>query len=294
MNVTPALTVLSFGGGQDSTAMLYRLLYDPVARADLAPGRLVVVIADTGDEHPETYHHLRTVKPLCETHGIEFVHITPDMGFHSGNWTSLRNFYRTTTTIGSKSYPKTCTDHLKIRPIYRWMEAYVEREYGITGNLKRWVGRFAERHGKIRVLIGIAKGEEKRVSGKGPVWMVNGIERRYPLIEWGWDRAECQKQIRRYGKPVPIPSNCMLCPFKNEVELVHLYRTSPLDFAVWEQLEAAKLEKWAHKGDKNFGVWGRKTLKEALTVALEKYGSWTMERLEDYRMSHGHCVASVY
>ncbi len=52
------LTMLSFGGGQDSTAILYRLLYEPELTSRCVPGRLVVCMSDTGNEHPATLLHI--------------------------------------------------------------------------------------------------------------------------------------------------------------------------------------------------------------------------------------------
>jgi len=103
------LTVLSFGGGQDSSALLEMILDDPDFRAKYAPNDLLVCMSDTGDEFDATYRHVRDVQARCKAAGVEFVFITSDMGYHSESWQSLRHFYRTKGTIGSKSYPKTCT-----------------------------------------------------------------------------------------------------------------------------------------------------------------------------------------
>lgn len=54
------LTILSFGGGQDSTTILYKLVFDADFKARYAPGDLLVLMADTGNEHPETYSHVKT------------------------------------------------------------------------------------------------------------------------------------------------------------------------------------------------------------------------------------------
>lgn len=120
------ITVLSFGGGQDSTALLHLYINNADFRATYAPGRFVVVMSDTGNEHQETYDHVEDVKVLCEEHGIEFRHLTYDQGYHRHNWRDLESFYSDGNRIGSKAYPKTCTDNLKIKPIYNWLAAWVE------------------------------------------------------------------------------------------------------------------------------------------------------------------------
>jgi hypothetical protein len=45
------ITILSFGAGQDSTAILYRIVLDPEFRKAYVKGKLVVIMSDTGDEH---------------------------------------------------------------------------------------------------------------------------------------------------------------------------------------------------------------------------------------------------
>lgn len=102
------LTVLSFGGGQDSTAILIRLALDPEFRARYAPGRLLAAMSDTGNEHPETYSHIEWARGFCESHGIEFRFITAADGYHSQAWRDLKSAYRRYSSCGSKSgYVKT-------------------------------------------------------------------------------------------------------------------------------------------------------------------------------------------
>lgn len=323
----PKLTVLSFGGGQDSTTIFWKLIKDPAYRRRWAPNDLIVVMAATGDEHPETNAHVERIKAAAAAHGIPFFHVTPDLGFHTATWQNLRQHYRDTKTINSKAFAKTCTDNLKVQPIYRWLEQHIGTTYGFKASRRTAGGRwskhvalqaFAKAHGKIRVLIGIAKGEEKRVAKaqktaeKKPRnrWMAESVDRVYPLIEEGLDRAGCQREIAALGEEVPVPSNCLLCPFMDLRELLLLARKHPADFADWCAIEHAKLEnnrdqeavevKDKRTGkvrivNKNFGVWGTtQTLEEKLADAEREFGHMTLAELEEHRFSHGHCVASQY
>jgi 3'-phosphoadenosine 5'-phosphosulfate sulfotransferase (PAPS reductase)/FAD synthetase len=301
------LTVLSYGGGQDSTALLYKYIHDNDFLRTYALGHFLVIMADTGDEHAHTYEHVQFTKELCAEHGIEFVHLTSDMGYHTGDWKNLRHFYRVKKAVGSKCFPKVCTDRLKLQPIYRFLEYWIEREYGFPAGRKAGLKQFAQRHGKIQMLIGIARGEEKRVKGNRnePKWREASIQVRYPLIDMGMDRQDCQVYVRSLGLPVPYPSNCILCPFMSEIELVWLYRNLPEDYTTWVAFEAAKLERCAHNGDMlhamnakgqivdNMGVWGMKWLPEVLSGALKKYGEMSLEELDEYKMNHG-CNMSKY
>jgi len=292
------LTVLSFGGGQDSHAILYKYVYDKEFRAKYAPNDFLVVMAETMDEHPQTNVAVSEAKKFCADHGIEFVHITPEMGHHSATWQGLRQFYNLKMAVGSKAYPKTCTDNLKIKPIYRYLEQWLGQQYGVEVGRKKAFYQFAGRHGKVRVIIGIAKGEEKRVAGvSDEKWRRETIEIVYPLIDLGLDRQGCQDYIRSVGHTVPPPSNCMLCPFMSEIELLWLYRFYPNDYADWVRIERRKWEESQRRGveaKRNLGVWGKRLLPQVLVTARVKFGHLTDEQLVEYKMSHGHCVASKY
>lgn len=295
------LTVLSFGGGQDSTAILWRLVFDADFRAEYAPGRLLVVMADTGDEHPDTIAHVWAVMDEMDRLGEEFVLVGPEMGFHSNTWTSLRDHYRRHSIVGSKRFKKSCSDGLKVQPIYKFLDDWVGREYGYESGKKRALKAFVADNGKVDVLIGLARGEEKRLAktadgGEGlAVWFAECINRRYPLMDRGMDRLDCQAYIRSVGKPVPPPSNCILCPFKSKMELLWTARNLPEDYEEWVGFEAAKLAKFSHlPPEQNVTVFGRKTLPLVLVEAEEEFGHMTDRELERHRWTHGHCVASAY
>ena len=59
-------------------------------------------------------------------------------------------------------------------------------------------------------------------------------------------------------------------------------------------IEQTKLNANLHMGDRNLGVWGKKTLPEVLQKAVEKFGHMSPGELDEYKMSHGHCVMSKY
>jgi len=300
-NATPgnkSLTVLSYGGGQDSTALLYKLAFDQDFRNRYAPGRLLVIMADTKDEHPETVKHVEETKTFCAKEGIEFAHITPDMGYHGGKWQGYREFLNATRTCGSKAFRKTCTDNLKLKPIYRYLEEWISMNYGTVCGRKRGFYQFVHQgRGKVRIIIGIAAGEEKRIGAPLEKWAQETTERCYPLVDLGMDRKACQDYIASTGRKVPPPSNCILCPFMSDIELLWLYNHMPEDFEDWCRIEQAKLDRFESEGlprEKNLTVWGKKTLREKLAEAQAKYSHMTSEEIDDYKFSHGHCVMSKY
>jgi hypothetical protein len=256
-----------------------------------------VIMADTGDEHRETYEHVKHCERLCEKHGVEFLLLSPKthLGFFSETWQSLIHFYRGSRTVGSKRFIKSCTSNLKIRPIYRFLNWWVNHHFFCSSselvNQKKALLKFSEQNGRIKVLVGIAKGEEKRVMdpAKQEKWMQKSIEVVYPLIDLGLDRAGCQEYIKSVDQPVPLPSNCMRCPFLSKVELLWMYRFRREAFDEWVELEATRDTK-----KQRVTVWGTKTLLEVLAEAQAEHGHMSDAELQEYKMSHGHCVASKY
>ena len=308
----PQLSVLSFGAGQDSTALLYKYVYDEDFRVQYAPNDFIVICADTGNEFPDTYTHIEEVKAFCLKHDIAFFHITADMGYHTGDWQSLQHFYEVKQAVGSKAYPKICSQRLKIDPIYRFLEDYLASRYGVRKGNKKGIRQFALESGKIQMMIGIAKGEEKRTtvaSDRKERWYRESIEHVYPLIDLHMDRELCQRYIESCGHTVPIPSNCMMCPFLSEEE--YLRRFHPQQLEQWIYFEKRKLDKWRHLEkvevntgteeapkiriqNKNLGVWGKRYLPEMVSTVKAKFASWSDADIIEYRMSHGHCVSSSF
>ena len=312
------LTVLSFGGGQDSTAILYRIIGDPEFRDRWVQGGVIVVMSDTGNEHPHTYRHIAFIEQLCREHAIEFHFLRSRMGYHPRTWPTLQHQFRRNRVVMSLAYPRTCTDNLKIKPIYNFLDHYVAKRYfGYTDPVhpkgKRYLKQFAREFGPIRILLGIAAGEEHRVAAQGkkalkkmqldlfkqprPIgksWMDWCLDKAYPLIDAGMDRAACQAYIRSVGLPLPFPSNCMMCPFASKAEILWLYRKMPAQFRKWVAFEQAKLDKCAGTAKRNLGVKGEQSLEAVLAEAIAEFGHLSDAELETYKMSHGHCVRSSY
>ena len=298
------LTVLSHGAGQDSAALMAMWRHYPEYREYYIQGDFLVICSYTGNEHPETYTYVQDVKADAFRDNVEFVHIAPDMGYHGVGWTSLDEQMDRNETVFSKAFPKSCTDNLKLKPIYRYLTDHISRTYGPFENLEKKyrtkapLVAFAKKYGKIRMILGIAAGEEKRVTKavNRPKWQELAVEHIYPLLDMGMDRAACQRYLRAVNETVPWPSCCLKCPWMNLQELLWLAQEFPEVYKDWCRQEAAKMAKNKKKGvAKNVGVWGNtKTLPEMLVIAKQKYPDMTAEEIRNYRFSHGHCNASAY
>lgn len=309
------LTILSYGGGQDSTAILYKLFLDPEWKRKYVSGDLLIIMADTGCEHPETYQYVEHIKGFVKSEGGNFIHLKSSMGYHGPTWPDLVSQYKLHSSIGSKAYPKTCTMNLKVVPIYRFVDEYIGKvylgwdtyKYEPRRQKKAMYELVKQTGAKIRVIIGFAKGEEKRVKTSydeygilkafaDPKWMRDTVEKIYPLITEGVDRFGAIKIIESYGHPVPLPSNCMFCPFMNDLELLWLYRFYPEKYKEWVELEATKIEKYkaVTEPGKNFGVFGKKLLPQVLQETIQKYPQITNEELQAHKMTHGHNITTSY
>jgi hypothetical protein len=290
------ITVVSFGAGQESMWLLDKLCWEPEFRKIHAPGKLLVVGSDTGEEHPHTLKAVEYAKLLCKRFGIEFQWVTPDMGFHPNNWQTLSGQYKRNSTIGSAAFIQTCTANLKVTVVNNYTEHWLQ-QMGYDGGNKKSYYLAAAEHGKLRLILGFAKGEEHRTTNGDkydPVWKKKCMERYYPLIKLGVDRQKCIDDNAVNIRLKIWPSNCMICFYQSDQEILWLYRNYPDKFKDWVGMEKAKLKKFAEKGEKNFGVYGKITLMQKLEKAQKLYGHWTDEQLNDYKFSHGHCMKSKY
>lgn len=292
------LTILSYGGGQDSTALLLKGIHNTQYKKRYIKGDYLIIMTDTGNEHKKTNEYRKKIETLCKAHNIDFMFLDLNYKYTSKSWSGgLIKFYEAGDRIGSKAYPKTCTDNLKIVPFYNFLDKYIHTKYNtVKVGRKSAIKEFVNCGGKINVILGIAKDEETRVSkneDSSHKWQRDCINKIYPLIDLKMNRYACQTYIKQY-MPIPWPSNCILCPFVNNIELLYLHRFENSWLQKWIELEKNKIQNNLHMGKQNLGVWGRKLLPEKVKEVIIKHGAMTDTELRNYKMSHGHCVKSKY
>lgn len=199
------ITVASFGGGVNSTAMLLGMLERGEARPDC------VLFADTGGEKEGTYIHVSKMSSWLGEHNWPEITIVREARF------TLEDECLAANSIPSIAFGfRSCSDKFKIRPQERYLKAQ-----GILEHVK---------------LIGFDAAEAHRVKVQRP-------NNRYPLIEWGWGREECVASIQRNGLQVPPKSSCFFCPEMSEQEILDLGETDPelLNRALGMERNATKL-----------------------------------------------------
>ena len=192
----PQPVVLAYGVGVDSTALLVEL------ESRGTPPDLVIT-GDPGVEKPETYAYQKMIAAWMEARGIPYVTVryTPRRFKHWPPYFDLLSNVLTNATLPSISFGRhSCSLKWKVAP----QDAF----------LKEWEPAKAAwaRGQKVVRLIGYdaSPADTRRYSHASTI--ANDLfECRYPLREWGWDRAACIARIEAAGLPVPPKSSCFIC-----------------------------------------------------------------------------------
>lgn len=217
-----SLTVISYGGGVQSTAMVVLA----------AQGRLgyevdAALFANVGDdsEHPDTLKYVRdTIAPWAKDHGV-VIHELRKTTKDNESLTLWQLLERENTpSIPIRLEPvgmpanRSCTNHFKVQVIGRYL-----KQLGVT------------KAQPARVCVGISTDEIHRADGgkhKPPYQ-----ESVYPLIELGLSRADCLKVIADAGLPAPRKSACWFCPYTRSHQWAEMKRDEPELFERACQLE---------------------------------------------------------
>ena len=204
MRPGPSLTVLSLGGGVQSSVMA---LMAGERAFDRTPD--CAIFADTHWEPPSVYEHIEWLRDR-----LSFpLHVVD-------NGRSLREDVKALTNhSGSRSYidipvylkgrggesdgigRRQCTDNYKIRPIRR----KIREMLGLRPRQRVPAGT------SVELWLGISTDEAVRMKDSRDRWMTN----RYPLIEAGMSRSDCADWwASRYDRPLER-SACVGCPFQS-------------------------------------------------------------------------------
>lgn len=184
-------TIVSFGGGLNSSAMLIGL-YERGERPDH------ILFADTGGEKTSTYEWVGRFDRWCHEHGLpEIVTVREE------RWTLEEECLKAHTMPSIVLGMRSCSDKFKIRPQTRYL---------VANKLIPCIK-----------LVGFDIGESHRIKNYDD----NRFTVRYPLVEWGWDREACKAAIERHGLNPPPKSSCFFCPEMQWQEIVQLRVEEP-------------------------------------------------------------------
>ncbi|MDX2554716.1 hypothetical protein [Streptomyces stelliscabiei] len=215
------ITVLSYGLGADSTAILLMFLAAPerygLAR-DLSD--LVVVHAVTGDEWPDSLSYVdRLVLPLLRRAGVRLVQIArggpedadgvvilddsrqPRRIFSQGPWRLSDELRAAGTVPQMANGRRTCSIKFK-----GWcLDAWAAHEFG-TSSFRRVIGYHAGEMGRAEKDTSI----QRRLNAEAGRSI---CEPHYPLIVAKMDRAAVEAYVlAQLGEPIR-KSYCAQCPF---------------------------------------------------------------------------------
>lgn len=221
------VTIVAYGMGVDSTAMLVGM-QQRGERPDL------ILFADTGDEKAETYAYLPVINAWLERVGFPQVTVVKNARPLSGD-KSLSDSCMRLGVLPALAYgAHQCSLVWKRDPqqkyVKTWAPAIAAWARGET--LTQCIGYDAGPRDSCRQYK--AEGKESP-----------GYTNRFPLIEWGWDRERCVREIEAAGLQVPVKSACFHCPASKQHEIVWLKTNAPAQFAKaleMERLAQPKIE----------------------------------------------------
>ena len=126
-----------------------------------------------------------------------------------------------------------CTNHYKIKPIYRHVRT-------LAGGIR---ARPFPKGKYVEMWLGISLDEATRMKASREKW----VEHRWPLIDLGMTRQDC---IDWFGDHYPgrsLPrSACVICPYRSIDHWAELKESEPLSFE-----EAIRFDRWLRHSKKN-------------------------------------------
>jgi len=188
--------VISLGAGVQSTALVL-LAVNGELQADVA------IFADTQAEPPWVYEHLWRLALFCAERDFPIVVVTRG-SLEAEIATGAPGLPLHAIADSGKPFlfPRWCTANFKITPIYR----EIRRRF-----------RPKPRTEGVDVMLGISVDEITRAKPARVRWARN----RFPLLDLGWDRADCLAYCEANGFR-PASSSCFFCPFHSVEEWLRL------------------------------------------------------------------------
>lgn len=222
----PAVRVVSFGGGVQSTALLVL-----AARREIDYRVFLFCNVGADSEAPETLEYVSEIAwPFAERHGIELVELQKIKRDGSVD-TVLRRINESKRSVpvparmSGNGAPGTrqCTLDFKIRRVAKELKA-----------------RGATVDHPATVALGISTDEFKRArTDSGIPWQLLD----YPLLTLRLSREDCKRIIREAGLPEPPRSACWFCPLRSAKGWAEMRVTKPERFAACVEIERTLAER---------------------------------------------------
>lgn len=182
--------IISLGAGQQSSALAIM-----IANKDLRLEKYWgchCVFADTNGEYPETYEWLEILEKYLFERGM--------LIFRVQHETPLYEHLFEKKSVPMRKF-RICTVRWKIKIIEKFLKDFFKGE-------------------KIIQLIGFTFDEKNRSKNLT-------FDRLAPLIEMGYTRDDCIREIGLVGLPIPIKSGCYFCTFQSKKDWQKLFLIHP-------------------------------------------------------------------
>lgn len=227
------LRLLSLGAGvQSTTIALMAAERDP--RLDHLDG---AIFADTGWEPAYVYDHLTKLGEVLESAGIP-LHVVSngnlrhDLVSPSHRYASIPYFVRNPDG-GRGMGRRQCTNEYKLTPIRRKIRELLGsappdfKRVSLANRAEQWIGFSTDEIGRV--------GHTGRP--------VRYLYSRYPLLELGMSRADCQDWLHSRGWTSVAKSACIGCPYHGNRQWRELRDNRPAEWA-----DAVELDRAIRKG----------------------------------------------
>lgn len=214
----PTIRALSLGAGVQSTTLALLAIEGDLPKPDVA------IFADTGWEPAAVYRQVDRIAEALTAAGVEFIKVSNgDLRNDAINpehrYASIPYFVR--NPDGSDGMGRRqCTSEYKLSPINRKVRELLGASAPDFRRVKR--GQVCEQW------IGFSTDEIGRVSDKDQLLY---IKKRYPLLELGMSRKDCQRWLTERGWGNTVKSACIGCPFHGNRQWRDLRDNHPDEWA---------------------------------------------------------------
>lgn len=200
---------LSFGGGVNSVAMMLMLLEQN--------DDFEAIFVDHGADYPETYEYFKMFQGWLKDHNHKEITVLKPMYIIKKDKRAYDSLYEycEVKRIVPSMIRRWCTSNFKVKPINKYVKT------------------------PCFMYLGIDYGEQRRAK----ISVNNGVENRFPLIEYEISRDGCKDIIKEHGLPIPIKSGCYFCPFQSIAGWERLRMDHPELFCKAEKLETSSNKK---------------------------------------------------
>ena len=232
---TVVYQAISLGAGAQSSVLALLLSRSDPRLVELGyPKPDIAIFADTGWEPDYVYRHLDWLEERLEYPLLRVSDGDLKTNLKKGRTVSDHRFVDVPLFMVNQDGKKgmlrrQCTNHYKIRPIYR-------RVRELAGGRR---GRPFPKGKHAEMWLGISLDEVGRMKPSREPW----VEHRWPLVDLGMSRRDCVEWFSAEypGRHLPR-SACVICPYRSDEHWLELKRSEPASYD-----EAVEFDRWLRR-----------------------------------------------